>query len=290
MIRTTKPKTLKDLTEAYQLVRPLAPSSINQHRYALNCFARFLGRKPLLTDLVPDTVNQYLVWMQLQGLNPATISSKRRVLLALWRFGHEAYYLKRLPERIRKVPVRHAQPIAWTVDDLRAFLTMIEGMRGKSLHCHRVDRADFWLAFVLVGSLTGLRLSDLMLLEFKHIEPTGWLAMIQKKTGFPIRCYLPPEAIQAINAIALPKRLRVFGDLMSKKCLQENYAKLVTRAGLRGSIKTLRKTAATMAECAQPGSASWLLGHRDANIARRHYIDPTQVMQTAPQLPTLRLG
>jgi integrase len=167
---------------------------------------------------------------------------------------------------------------------------MIEGTRGKRLHCHRqVVAADFWKAFVMVGYYTGLRLGDLMLLRFDQIEPTGWLGLIQHKTGYQIRGYLPPDAIEAIGAISEPKRARVFGDLMSKKCVQENYAKLVKRAGLKGSIKTLRKTAATLAECEQPGAASWLLGHRDANIARRHYIDPSQVMQQKPLIPQLEL-
>lgn len=288
MIDKTQPHTLAELSEIYQLERPLRKASAAQHRYAISSYTRFLGRAPLVSDLEAPTVNRWLLWItDEKHLARSTANSKRRVVLALWRFAHEAYIVEHLPERIRKIPLRLASPEAWSEAELRTLLAYIDTLPGR-LKRARLNRAAYWRAWVLVGFYTGLRLGDLLALEYRQIQPSGWLNLTMQKTGFPIRCFLPPDALQAIEAIRTDRKF-VFACI-GKTCLQESFRNIIKRAGLVGSTKKLRKSAATAAERLRPGSGSWLLGHRDANIARRYYLDPTQIAEDRPQLPTLAMG
>ena len=82
---TDKPNTLTELSDIYQLERPLRKSSSKQHVYAITSFAKFLGRVPLVSDLNAPTVNKWLAWIiEDQRLAASTANLKRRVVLALW--------------------------------------------------------------------------------------------------------------------------------------------------------------------------------------------------------------
>lgn len=280
--------SLVALLDRYREERDIADSTFAQCRYAAQRFGDYLGRPAVLTDFADSTVNQFLVALQQQtDLSARSVKSYRGNLLLLWRLAFECELVDELPKRVRRIKVPRKLPEAWTLDELRVLVAAAADTPGY-FQQPRIRKGPYWVAFIACGFFTALRLGDLLRLEFDQIEPTGWLTMIQAKTGYPHRCYLPEDAMRTVAAIAQPKRKRIF-SASCKSVLQKSFARIVKRAGLKGSAKTLRKTAATLAECQLPGSASWLLGHRDPSLARRNYIDVRQVQQAKPLLPALTL-
>lgn len=266
--------SLRDYAHIYAVTRGLAPSSVNAHRYALNSLAKYLGREPARSDLDRDTVNAWLFAELSRGLDPNTVHSERRALLTLWRDAFEEGWCEVGPARIRKIKVPQRVPNAWTLDQIRQLLATIDSLRGRLKRQPQISRCLFWRAYVLTGYYTGLRLGDLLKLRFDQIAADGTLTVIQNKTGTAVRCCLEYEALSAIEGIMRPARKRIFGDAMSQQCLQEYFAVLVKRAGLRGSTKWLRSSGASWCEANTPGSAMGFLGHRTHGLAYRHYVDP----------------
>lgn len=277
---------LRAYAQQYAVSRGLAPSTVRAHRYVLNSLARFLQREPERTDLARDTVNAWLFAELSSGLDANTVHTRRRTLLTLWRDAFEESWVDSAPARIRKIKLPSKIPNAWTQEQIRQLLATIDKSKG-SLHCHRVSRCLFWRAYVMVGYYTGLRLGDLLKLRFDQIERDGSLVVIQNKTGTPVRCVLEYEAMSAVEGILRPERARIFGDLMSKKCIQENFAAIVKKAGLRGSTKWLRSTGASWCEAVTPGSAMAFLGHRTHGLAYKHYVSPTIVQGSHPGPPRI---
>src|SRR5690606_24610939 len=120
------------------------------------------------------------------------------------------------------------------------------------------------------------------------IRKDGKIRMVQQKTGDPQISQLGVHALRSIVAIAEPRRDIILDWPFSKQTLHNDFRKLVNTAGLRGTPKWLRRSAATHVESVQPGMAQRLLGHRTAAMARKHYIDPCQLETVAvPQsIPT----
>lgn len=251
----------------------------NQLRYVVVHFSKFIGRPATFDDLTVDNVNAWIAEMCASKLSKQSCRSKRRVLLVLWRAAADRDLAPMLPERkIRKVKAPPLIPKAWTADEMRRLIATCRELRGPR---NGDFPARFWLAFVLVAYNTGLRLSDLVRLRFDDIGADGGFTIIQQKTGFPVTCHLKPATLAAVANLA-GRGDRIFAYHL--QTMQAQFKHIVRRAGLVGSIKTLRRTAATLCECATPGSASALLGHRDPALAVRHYLDPRQV-QASKALP-----
>jgi len=98
------------------------------------------------------------------------------------------------------------------------------------------------------------------------------LLVSQQKTGGVIAFELWPETIRAITKIRDQSGYLV-GGRISMHCLQIQLKWLLAWNKLPGSLKWMRKTAATIAEMNQRGSAKHILGHRTDGLAERHYID-----------------
>lgn len=279
--------SLRDYARTYAVTHGLAPSSVKAHGWVLNSFAKHLGREPDRGDLDRDTVNAWLFAELSRGLGPTTVHFERRALLTLWRDAFEEGWCDTGPARIRKIKVPQRVPNAWTLDQIRQLLASIDSLKGRLKRQPQISRCLFWRAYVLTGYYTGLRLGDLLKLRFDQIADDGTLVVVQNKTGTAVRCCLEYEALSAIEGIMRPARKRVFGDVMSQQCLQEYFAALVKRAGLRGSTKWLRSSGASWCEANTPGSAMGFLGHRTHGIAYRHYVNPSISQVNIPRPPKL---
>ncbi len=280
--------SLEALINRYPIDRDVTEGTVSVVCGAVRRLGEYLGRPPMLSDLNDSTLNEWLLAMQQQTkLAPRSIRSARGALLTLWRFGFECEAVETLPKRVRKIKCPRTYPNAWTLEELQGLARTAAETKGR-FGLLDVPRGPYWVAFIACGFFTALRLGDLLRLEFGMIEPSGWLTVTQSKTGYPMRCFLPPDAMAVVEAIAQPKRKLIFAAF-GQRVHQQRFRVLVDRAELTGGAQKLRRTAATLIECAQPGAATWLLGHRDASLARRHYIDPTQVQQSQPRLPQLAL-
>ena len=116
----------------------------------------------------------------------------------------------------------------------------------------------------------------MLLIEREQIMDDGRFTVVQHKTGKPIDCRLPPEAMEAIDKIRL-----------QTPAGQDDFKYLTYRAKLPGSIKWLRRTGATWCESVTPGSASSFLGHRSPELAARHYLDPRFLKRSTALPPSI---
>ncbi len=282
-----RPETPAAFVPYYVLERGLKKSSARSVRYRMAAFARFLGRPIAWADLNDVTVNTWLAAMVAAGKDE-TARGNRNCVLAIWRAAFEASILDEQPRRIRKIKKRSTRPRCWTMDDLRALLRSCEMVAGNMNRSERqVARRDFWRAYVLVGYYTGLRLSDLLDIDWTDISADGVLTRIQNKTGDLVQCPLPPDCMEALKPLR-GERQKVFGNLIARKRVFEMFKRLVTAAGLTGTSKWLRRSGASHVERMTPGCAPAFLGHRsDISLARQSYIDPTVAQRLKPLPPTI---
>lgn len=250
-------------------------------------FARWLGHEPTLKELTEATVNAWVRSMTDAGkLSPETIRSKRRHIVGLRRFAYERGWMRTLGT-IRPVKQAARIPVAWSHGELAALLH-IAALKTKRLARHRpVAWCAFWRAFILVGYYSGLRLGDMIRLRFDAIGPDGTCVMLQGKTGNPVTFNLPEDAMAALAAIRHPERARIFGDLLCRRTIQDEFRWLTREAKIGGSIKRLRASGATWVEATVPGSAMAFLGHRTPGLAHAHYCDPRYIQQNKPRPPQL---
>ncbi len=94
----------------------------------------------------------------------------------------------------------------------------------------------------------------------------------------------------AIAVIRLPRVDLVFGKFTCTYTWREVFAALREAAGLsRGTPKWIRRAAGT-AIAIEHGeeAASRVLGHKTLEMARKHYIDSSQLLVGQLRLPRLR--
>jgi integrase len=132
---------------------------------------------------------------------------------------------------------------------------------------------------------SGLRMGDCLRLDPDEISPRG-VQVIQHKTGVEVVCWLSRGTLEAIDATMRdqPDRRRIWP--LAKRTYQEWVGWLVARAGLRGSVKWLRRSAATAAEGERPGDGQRLLGHTRGDTTVRYYLDP-RLLQREVRPPEL---
>jgi len=248
-------------------------------------FDQFLGRAGTLDDFNDNTVNRFLEWYTTTKPNTAreTLRGKRVSLCSLWRFAWELELLERLPRRVKKLRREQRMVEAWTLQEVDKLLTGIAKLRDK-VKGKGVRRCDLFGAIALLGLNTGLRLGDLLASKWSDLQGDV-LILIQSKTSNAVAHRLWPETIEALGKIK-DHTGRLVGRI-GKKCLQDQFHHLLRALGLPGSLKYMRRTAATLAELDKIGGATQLLGHRTANLAQRHYIDSRIGAMRPNQLPAL---
>lgn len=262
---------LLDLIQRYALERDITPGYVYQLRLAAENFGRFIGHSPDTADLCDDLVNRWIVHLSDSGLSKRSVRSKRNHLLVLWRYA-DVCELADGPRRLRKVSCPKLIPDASPPDRVALLLSEAAKLTGV-FRRSKVSRSAFWIAFILVVWETGLRLGDMLRLRKDHIKD-GVLSIVQSKTGWPVVRPLSPQCLAAIGATEPEKRVRIFGDALSRGAVQEGIRRLLAAINLRGGTKRLRRSGATAAENAQRGSAMSYLGHQTPGLAYQFYVDP----------------
>jgi site-specific recombinase XerD len=284
-----KPAAPGDYLPYYTVERGLNAGSSRQLRHRLNQFERILGRAAEWADFNEGTVNHVLATLLASGLNPSTVRGVRSGILALWNAAYEGRILDHQPGRIRKIKIPAMRPQCWTMEQLTILSGAIEKLGGRMKNAPNLTRRRFWKAFVLTGYYSGLRLGDLMRLEWTNFRDNE-LSVVMGKTGDLLCCRLPDDCMEALKHVHAQRRKKVFGDILNQSNLQQFFRRILRAAGLPGSVKWLRRTGASHVEAAFPGAAKGFLGHRTHGLAYKHYVDPTIVQQQKPQPPSLEGG
>ena len=151
----------------------LRPKTAESYRSLLTNLSRFLGHEPMLSELSPACCRRFSDWL-LQRVQPSSAKTymlKLRSLLAeAQRHGLYRYPLDHLPSP-RALP---KEPAFLTVQEVRALM---------ATPCpHESTRQAF-----LFAVHTGLRLSDIETLQWRHITPDTFVVKEQVKTGRVVR-------------------------------------------------------------------------------------------------------
>lgn len=237
-------------------------------------YAKFVGRSVHVGELNYNDANRWLTALQAKGtLTPATIDGYRRCLLAVWNDAYENGLTETPPLRVKKIKVPRVVIQAYTHAELRKLLHAAENLKGRHRNGNR--RADFWQAMIHAAYSTALRRSDLLRVFKRDIDANGFASVIQGKTGHIVRVKFSPETLKFAgrltdyNGLLLPWPYHIEQMVPRFDCLKR-------AAGVnRGSLKWIRRSAASYAERDQIGGGSRLLGHRSPEVFRESYNDAT---------------
>lgn len=272
---------VRDYLTCYLAERDVSAEYPRDLRYTISYLDRWAGHPVDLAELCDDLVNRWLLHLA-ASMRPRSVRHHRTNLLSVWRGAAEAGVIDAWPRRVRRIKVPRTLVEAWHIEQMRRLLEQTDALKGKTRR-HKIAKRAFYRAYTLVGWNTGLRPYDLWLLEFREIGTNGVLIHVMHKTGEVIMRQLRPETMAAIEAIAHVERTRLFGDSLSVEAIRRQFTAMVKTAGLKGSPKKLRKSAATAVEAQQHGAASKFLGHLTLDLAMKHYVDRSHL----PHCPIL---
>lgn len=282
-----KPQTLKDYLQQYLSERDVTREYSKGLGFSVEYLDRWAGHAIRLDELSDDLLNRWLIALG-ERMKPRSVKHHRINLVVLWRAAHDADLTTVGPRRVRKIKVPRVIPLAWTIAEMQAILRAASKVKGTFRYkaARKVKRCDFWRAYIMLAWDSGLRPSDLRIIRFDEIAADGTLVHVQSKTGDVKTCHLQPETVKAVQKLRGEDRERIFGDVLPcPDAIRRQFkAAVLTRAGLVGTPKKLRKSSASAVEAIQPGAATIHLGHRTPDMARAHYIDPriAKPMMTRP--------
>lgn len=290
--------TIRDfLRDVYQIERQLSESTIVHHEYSVRCFERFLGREPVLTDLDETTINKWIAHMQERGLAPASVKTHRCDSLSWWNcaFDQEPPLVERAPRprKIRVVKLGRRVPVAWRPDEILRLVETADRLRGVigALEC---AKRFYWGALFRAVWDTALRRCDLGRIVYRDIQQradgTGLLIIQQSKTGDDVIVQFSADTMQAIERLmrmSAPREL-VFPLWGRKEAFYKALKDIVIQSDVRqGSYKWFRRASITARERIAPGLGQLAAGHSTPDMAKRHYIDRSQ-LNPAPLPPSIK--
>jgi integrase len=264
----------------YHLRRPdLSLGTIVERLAAVRRFSDFLGRPASLADLEADLVARFILWFRPRAA-PATVNSKRRALLALWRDAISAGVLAKPPGEIRGVRDCPKIPEAWTLDEI----SRIVQAAGRELGMVAgLPAGPYWRSLILAAIDTGARIGALSSVSTADVNLLGPAAGIvlqaeHAKTKRPEWRPLHPQTVAACEEIWSAGRELMWPWPMLPNARRAAFAKILRNAGVRygracgGLFHKLRRTSGSLVE-ANGGDGSRQLGNT-RKVFERHYLDP----------------
>lgn len=276
--------TLMRFVELFLDARDVSADYATQIRKRCRSYARFMGRSVHVEDIECQSVNAWLAHIA-KRVRPMTAAGYKKNLCVVWREAFLSGYNANPPLRVRRIKIPQQVVMAYTHSEIRRLLDAASRLKGR--HANGNRRADFWQAFLHSGYSTALRRSDLLLVFRYQVSSDGTATIIQSKTGYSHRVRFSADALrfaaklQDVNGLLLPWPYR-------RDSLVERFASIKKLAGIkRGSLKWLRRSAASYAESIEPGSGAKLLGHRSMQVFQASYNDATISGQRAVEPPGL---
>lgn len=263
-------ETLTGYVETFLNARDVSPGYAAMLRAHCRSYALFCGRTVLVGELDCDSVNAWLSWLKLQTLQPTTIDSYRRHLLAVWRCAFDSGANQNPPLRVKKIKQPRRVIEAYSLAEIRRLLEAAKQLKGRHKNGNR--RSIFWSCLIHAAYSTGLRRGDLLLVFRNQIDAHGCATVIQAKTGVEVRVRFSPETLQLAAWLSSPSGLLLPWPYR-KDALVPRFQALKRLAGIdRGTLKWLRRAAGSHAEREKPGSGPLLLGH-SPQVFRASYED-----------------
>jgi integrase len=255
-----------------------SPGTIQQYEIALNRFAVFIDREPLLSDLTEEVVSAFMADIVARGLSPVTANMRMMHLTILHRYAKRREYVSNLLD-VRKLKAPKRLPTAWTVGEVEKIVESARMARGRYFG---VPAGAWWEAMVLVLYDTGIRKSAAFAIRFNEIDFTNKILRVppeRMKNLVEQYFRLHDQTIEAILATLPPRREQLFPwPFRYERALYGRFRRILKRAGLpftrRDLFHRLRRTCAThIARHVGESMAIQQMGHQDQSTIKR-YIDP----------------
>ena len=264
----------------------------DNYRKRLFRIAELMGAAGITAANINATkLNQLLASMQ-GKLSTQTVITKRRMMLCLWRHGVAIGVVKSSDDfqvvtfRLQRKPVR-----AYSRDQIsRAFKNLQEKSENffGNFRKSKCSRKLWLMTWYRVAYESGLRAGDIYALRDIDITPAG-IAITMSKTGKVAVRQLQPQTLELIHKLlTLSTNGTVFSWAIGYGMACTWTGQAFKKLGLRhGHTQWMRRSAATHIEAEHPGMASRFLGHSNPQLAERHYIDQSQLMDNMPSPPRL---
>jgi integrase/recombinase XerD len=260
----------------------LSAETVSTYRTEVRIFLEFLGQKGLdLGEGDPglgsgsksvdgSVVVEFFVWRQLQGVARKTLAKSLSALRCLFRFLASEGLIEGNPTELMESPKTNRRiPEVFTPQEVERCLAAIDPSTPLGLR----DRTLFELIYscgLRVSEAVGLGMDDLFLSEAalrvcgkgskERYVPLGeeaehWLRRYLNE----VRPSLAAGGL--VNAVFLGRR----GKRLSRKGIWKRFGEILTKAGMKGKVHTLRHSFAThlLAGGADLRAVQQLLGHAD---------------------------
>ena len=243
-----------DVLESYILARDLREETIESYRRNVSVFCAWYGRSLPKRSLTVKTCNRFLADKQQAGCSWSYRKGLRATLrLLLNHIGRSG--------KLRSVKAEPLEPEAWTESEV---VRLIDAAH-----------TDRWKTIIEFAYYSGLAQADLEKIEKRHIRE-HLLRWRRSKTGTLIVAWIPPALIER-----LPAKGKCFERRCSKEWFRKEFHRIVSRAGLEGTFKKLRKSSGTSAEALHPGCGHIHLGNT-RRVFEIHYLDQAKALQPLP--------
>lgn len=258
------------LQQIYVIKKPITRSTQTQMLSSVKryeAFFRDLGvDEPPVSELTEDYFDRWIVWLaEDKRLSPSTVKSKRKDLIALWRFA-QARKFAVVPLELRRVPIPNRNPEAWS----RREMAMILEAAAKHY------RADVMTATILVCWDTCCRISAAHTSLWSRFDPhRGGAYFYESKTRTERFKDLSAKTIEALHALPAD-RTYLCGDVSMGsrwRWLTDILESAGLPAGKRDKFHKIRraKYTATVIENGAEAAADHA-GHSGLNM-QRYYDD-----------------
>lgn len=277
--------TLTDLLAHYVAHHDYGVSATYHHqlRISVSAIERHAGRSLQTSDLCDELLNSYVDWLRAER-KPDTVRTRRGNLLILWRYAWREGIVEQPPRKIRRLRPIQRSPVAWTREEVLQLISTATEQVGTFWNT-TTRRAAWWESLIRAAYDTALRLGDLRRISRDDVRER--MLIVQSKTGRPVHVAIRPATVAAIDqTLADSPRELVWQFWASDETFYCHFRQLVKEAGIRpGTMRWLRRTAATQVEMVSPGAGTILLGHSARATTEQWYLDLGQIL--SPILPPL---
>lgn len=264
----------------YAVTHDIDASSVYQLCNSARIFERWHGGPCSVSDVTEEQLSRCLMDLR-EEYSQVTLRKLRGDLLCILRDAAESGARGTLKEsRVRKIAKVKPQPKAYSHEQAQAIIQACLSLPG-----YLSDGIPRGLKIATIGNVawdTALRRGDLRRLSQEHFSAAGIVQIAQKKTGEPI--------VRGVDAATLAM-VRRCGPMPcnypgANKAFYYWWDKAIEIAGVPhlGSLKAMRKSAATDVRRINRGAETEFLGHT-TTAADVNYIDHG-LIETNPTRPT----
>jgi integrase len=260
----------------------IGPDTRRQYRYALDDWARCLGRPATLADLDDDAL---LIWMRVlmdrrtpRRLSPWTINERVGRVRSLWTWLAKRGIVNTFPT-CRRIPAPDPTPRAWTREEIAKLFAAADLEGGllagiPSRLWWRARLAFHWFTGERKGAVDALRMEWVLLDNDPPVAVVP--AVVRKGRRKPAVYHLPMSLVVELRAIWQPDRELVFPFDRSPGMYYKIWTRILKRAGLplgpKSKTQALRVSHATWRK-KMGGDPTQALMHSDPLTTIKHYLD-----------------